>query len=141
MKSIELRLQEALDKLSEKDAKAAKKIHERGCTVEAKLAATEALLEGKATVPAWRATEADKLVEEIRESSNVFRPVVRKHNGVLENAPAWYQQVDGKKDDGTKLKLAETARKVFGLTEAESRVFAGLDNPASLATKTLLEED
>jgi hypothetical protein len=132
MKSVAVQLEEMLDKIGLKDPGAAKKIQEATLTVEAKLAAATALLEGTNATPKWRESGVDKLVEEIREASLFFptvpKRVIKKHNGVLEN------HYPGKPSAGTgddsKVLLKEAAMRNFNLTEAEAKIFAEIDGPS-----------
>jgi len=122
MKSLEVQLVEVLDRLSEKDAKAARKIHESKLSLEAKLNAVQTLLTGGATAAAWRESDADKLIVEIRESSPAFRAAVTKNNGAAFNHGGAVNEAHA-----TLAKLAEAALGL-GLSIKEARVFAGLDD-------------
>ncbi len=130
MKMITVQLQEALDQINAKDPKAAKQLHESKGSVEQKLTACQALLNGTRTAPAWRESATDKLVHEIRESSPAFRLVIEKHNGVMDNSFAGRSSA-GTGDDTSKL-LVETAMRAFNMTEAQAKVFAGVEGDSDL---------
>lgn len=136
MKSIQQQLIEALDDVAKKDKQVAQRIHEQTTSIESKLATARALLDGAESAPDWRATGVDKIVREIRESSSAFRPTIRKHNGALDNARSSGKAHESV--DPMKLAVAKAARGL-GLTEAEAKVFAGLDEDPLI--KMLKEAD
>lgn len=125
LKTVEELLVEALDKVATKSVAAAKKINESTITVEEKLAAATELLEGATKKHAWMTAESalSKLVVEIRESFNEFRPAVTKHNGALDNTPF---RESANADDNKNEKIFEAARRM-GMTEVEARLFADPD--------------
>lgn len=119
LKTIEEQLADALDQVKAKSAKAAKTIAESDVTIEEKLATCHELIEGL--------TRCGKLTQLIRESSYyvINVPPTKKHNGVLDNGHA---TATANESDAVKLRVAAAAKAAFGLTEAEAKAFAEIDD-------------
>ena len=133
MKALEVRLQEALDKVATRNEDAAKQIAESKGSAEEKLAICERLLGISESIPRYR---QPKLEIELRESCDEFRPRVRKYNGVLDNHGTGMRE--SAKLDSDKQLLIEAAKKTFGVGEAGARIMAGIDD--DLLTEQEMQE-